>query len=294
MSRLPAYAVNSVDSAFKIVELLRTRKMVRLSVVCAELGMAPSTAHRLLTTLQHHGFARQDPNTKIYVAGPALIPPQTPRIGAALRAISDPILQTLSDATGQTASLAVQCGENVLILSGLDSVGPIRPAPWVGITLPVGCSASGRAIMASMSDSEIEAQFGRAALDGLTEAFDEGIEEAMAELQDARKLGYATSIGDLDPGLAAVAVAVPLWGQIRGTLATTAPPGRLSEKRLPEVVDQLKRGAQAITKAQTGQAREEAAGLIRAIESFASLGSEQVIAHPPGDAAESRASIPLR
>src|SRR5882757_5362440 len=71
--RQPTYPISSVDNALRLVKMLRSHKSIRVAQAGREIGVAPSTAHRLLQMLQYHGFVQQDPSSKAYVAGPALI-----------------------------------------------------------------------------------------------------------------------------------------------------------------------------------------------------------------------------
>lgn len=68
----PQYPVESVDNALQIVMLLATRNELRLTDVSAYLGVASSTAHRLLAMLSYRGLIRQDPKTRAYRVGPGL------------------------------------------------------------------------------------------------------------------------------------------------------------------------------------------------------------------------------
>src|SRR6201995_2054077 len=68
----PQYPLESVDNALQILMLLVTRSELRLTDASLHLGVASSTAHRLLAMLQYRGLIRQDPKTKAYQAGPSL------------------------------------------------------------------------------------------------------------------------------------------------------------------------------------------------------------------------------
>ena len=69
----PAYPIASVNNALLLLLLFREQPRVRLTDACKYLGVAHSTAHRLLAMLAHHGFVQQEPVTRAYVAGPALV-----------------------------------------------------------------------------------------------------------------------------------------------------------------------------------------------------------------------------
>jgi IclR family transcriptional regulator, acetate operon repressor len=67
----PAYLLESVDNALRLLQMLRDVGAVRLNQAATELGIARSTAHRLLAMLVYRGFAVQD-EKRIYHPGPAM------------------------------------------------------------------------------------------------------------------------------------------------------------------------------------------------------------------------------
>ncbi len=69
----PRHPVNSVDHALQLLLLLRDEPDLRVTAAAERLGFSPSTAHRLLSTLEHRGFVTQDRMTRAYRVGPALI-----------------------------------------------------------------------------------------------------------------------------------------------------------------------------------------------------------------------------
>lgn len=68
---VPQYPIGSVDRALKLLLLLGEQPQIRLTDAAKHLGVASSTAHRLLAMLQYRGFVRQDPVSKAYHPGPA-------------------------------------------------------------------------------------------------------------------------------------------------------------------------------------------------------------------------------
>lgn len=66
----PSYALDSVDNALRLLQMLRDVGALRLKDAAEELGTAPSTAHRLLAMLVYRGFAVQDEKRR-YHPGPA-------------------------------------------------------------------------------------------------------------------------------------------------------------------------------------------------------------------------------
>src|SRR6266704_6869809 len=102
-SRAPAYPIASVDNALRLLMLFRDTPRVRLSEASEHLGVAHSTAHRLMAMLAYHGFVRQEPGSRAYVAGPALV-----EIGLAavreldIRLHARPVLESLAASLRET------------------------------------------------------------------------------------------------------------------------------------------------------------------------------------------------
>jgi DNA-binding IclR family transcriptional regulator len=67
----PAYAIASVDHALRLAVLLQLEGPVTVSAAAERLGVARSTAHRLLTMLVYRDFAVQDEDRR-YRAGPVI------------------------------------------------------------------------------------------------------------------------------------------------------------------------------------------------------------------------------
>src|SRR6516225_9220993 len=109
--------------------LLRSQPRVRLSEASEHLGVALSTAHRLMAMLAYRGFVRQAPDSRAYLAGPALV-----EIGLAavrqldIRRQARPVLEGLAAALGETVHLAALEGRNVRYLDAVESSRALRVA----------------------------------------------------------------------------------------------------------------------------------------------------------------------
>src|SRR5215475_2123089 len=194
-SRAPAYPIGSVDSALRLLMLFRDRPRVRLSEASEYLGVAHSTAHRLMAMLAYHGFARQEPGSRAYVAGPALV-----EIGLAavreldIRRHARPVLEGLAASLGETVHLAVLEGSNVRYLDAVESSRALRVASRTGSVLAASCTASGKALLAELPDAEVRAMFAdNAALPRLTPRSIRSRSRLLAELRKVREAGCAVN-----------------------------------------------------------------------------------------------------
>jgi IclR family acetate operon transcriptional repressor len=206
----PAYPIASVDNALRLLVLFREQTRVRLSEASEHLGVAHSTAHRLLAMLAYHGFVRQERDSRAYVAGPALV-----EIGLAairhmdIRLHARPVLEDLAATFAETAHLAVLEGATVRYLDAVESSRALRVAARTGAALPANCTASGKAMLAALPEPEVVAMFDdAAALPALTKRSVTRLRKLQAELRLVRQRGYALNREESEDGVASVAVAV--------------------------------------------------------------------------------------
>jgi len=215
----PAYPIASVDKALRLLRLFREQSRVRLSEASEHLGVAHSTAHRLLAMLAYHGFVRQEQDSRAYVAGPALV-----EIGLAairqmdIRLHARPVLEDLAATFAETAHLAILEGQAVRYLDAVESSRALRVAARTGATLPANCTASGKAMLAALPDAEVAALFAGGTLPALTKRSVSRLPGLLAELREARQRGYALNTEESEDGVASVAV--PILG--RGDAAVAA------------------------------------------------------------------------
>jgi DNA-binding IclR family transcriptional regulator len=231
-----ATGLESVDNALRLLLLLAERESVRVSDVASELGIAASTAHRLLSTLRQRDFVKQEADRR-YVKGvafarlghPVLSPPRP------IEELAVPHLERLRDDVGETAHLSVLEGTEVHFLASVEASQVLRVGSRVGARLPAHHTSGGKALLAALSHQELAKRFppeGAASLD-LTAA---DVEALARDLQVVRRRGYGVNRGEGERGVAAVGVC--LIGADRtpvGALSISLPTVRLNAARLRDM-----------------------------------------------------------
>lgn len=204
-----ATSLSSVDNALRLVHVLAQREEVGVAEAGRLLGVARSTAHRLLASLVVHGFAEQDPETRGYRAGSALL-----EFGLAtvrrydVRAHARPYLEALSEGTGETSHLLVLAGADTLFLDSVEGGQSVRTTGRVGASFPAHTTSGGKALLAALDGAALRALYPDEELTVLTDrtiATRRGLE---AELGGIRERGYAVNAGESDPHITSVAAAV--------------------------------------------------------------------------------------
>lgn len=236
----PRYVVESVDHAARILLLLERDRDLRVTAVAEELGLAPSTVHRLLTTLQYRGLLTQDRVTKSYRAGPKLV-----ELGIRstdsfdLRAAAEPHLRELAGALGETVNLMVLQGTSIRFVAGFESNRQVRTKVLTGTLLPAYATSGGKVLLAELSPTALRALYPRGLkkLTPRTKTFTALLDELPLVLMR----GYAVNRGESERSLAAVAV--PLKDRVGTTIAAvamSAPSERITPQRTREIVIALR------------------------------------------------------
>lgn len=245
---VPQYPIESVDKALKLILLLADQPEIRLSEATRYLDVASSTAHRLLAMLQYRGFVRQDPATKAYQAGPAITSVAFAVLGRIdLHAIATPIMRRLSERLRESIHLGMLEGSAVRFVAAVEGPAAVRVASRLGLTMPAHCTSTGKAMLAQLSEAEIERLYPDDNLDRITANSIESRTELLKELSRIRRRGYAVNREESEEGVASVAV--PIRNRAPGlrlALNAAAPMSRLKASQHTTVAAALVEAAKEI------------------------------------------------
>jgi IclR family transcriptional regulator, acetate operon repressor len=221
--------LTSVDNALWLLQLVAERQALRVSEAAELLGVARSTAHRLLSALRRRDFLRQDRPNGAYRPGPALYAIGMAAIGRLdIRRIAQPILEELRDKTKETASLAVLEGTMVRFVECYEGTAIVRIGTRAGVVRHAHASAIGKAILAALPDSELERRYPEEELPAPMPSSIGSRRELMADITQIRRQGYALNWEESSEGVAAIAVALrDPTGLPLGSISLAVPTMRL-------------------------------------------------------------------
>ncbi|MBS1695789.1 MAG: IclR family transcriptional regulator [Actinobacteria bacterium] len=251
----PAYPIASVNNALLLLLLFREQPRVRLTDACKYLGVAHSTAHRLLAMLAHHGFVQQEPDTRAYVAGPALVEVGLAVVGSLnVREQARPVMEELNAELGETVHLGVLEGNQVRYVDAVEPDRALRVVARTGILMPAHCTSLGKSLLAQMTDQQIVELYptsaepfpGRTARSITTQA------ALMEEISGARKRGFAVNSGETEDDVGSVAVAFRDFAGRPAAIAVAAPSSRLNSQRISRIGEMM---IDALAKAPEGPRR---------------------------------------
>ncbi|NLA57068.1 MAG: helix-turn-helix domain-containing protein [Corynebacterium humireducens] len=178
-----------------------------LAQVAESTGLARATARRFLHTLVTVGYAGTD-GTEFWLTPRVLELGYSYLSGLGLPAIAQPRLEELSRRIGESSSLSVLDGNDVVYVNRV----PVRRIMTVSITIgtrfPAYATSMGRVILAGLPDEELEAYLADVELEPLTPATLVDVPSLRAELTRIREQGFAIVDQELEPGLRSLAAPV--------------------------------------------------------------------------------------
>jgi DNA-binding IclR family transcriptional regulator len=232
----PAYLIESVDRALHVLELLSDERSTTLTGISRVLEVSPSTAHRLLTTLAHRDFVRQDPHTRAYQPGRALLEIGLAAAGSLdVRRLARPELEALAARLEETVHLVRLDGDHVLFLDTVESARAARVTDRTGVSLPAHCAASGKVLLAQLDVEALRALLPDP-LPAVTPHTCTSRTALERELAEVRVRGYAVNQGESERGLSAVAVPIPVPKHSHALSLTASVP---SEHLEPAAIGEL-------------------------------------------------------
>ena len=247
-SPVPQYPIESVDNALKLLLLLGEQPQIRLSEATRYLGVASSTAHRLLAMLTYRGFVRQDPVSKAYLPGPSLTGVAFAIFGRMdIQGSAMPVMRGLSDQLRETTHVGMLDGANVRFVAAVEGPAAVRVGSRLGRTMPAHCTSTGKVMLAQLSPPELHAVLPDEQLERITARSIGSRAELEAELSGIRERGYAISNEESEEGVVSVGVPIPTRAPgVRLALNAAAPRHRLDSAQHASVAAVLIKAAKEI------------------------------------------------
>ncbi|MDX2273986.1 MAG: IclR family transcriptional regulator C-terminal domain-containing protein [Hyphomonadaceae bacterium] len=205
---------------------------MQLSEVAAATNLPPAVARRCLHTLVQLGYVAKHGRR-------FLLRPEVLAFGSAyvssmnLETVALPPLQNLRDQTGDSSSMAVLSGHDILYIAHVSTHRPIRVSANVGTRFPAHATSLGKVLLAFQPEAAIEAYLETAQLTRFTERTVTSPAEMRARLARVRENGFDSACDELDFGI--VSVAVPVFDKdrrITSAINCSTMPTRISEDEL--------------------------------------------------------------
>jgi IclR family pca regulon transcriptional regulator len=213
-----------------------------------------ATVRRCLHTLVSLGFARN--NGRYFSLTPKIMSLGYSYLAAtSLPSIAQPFLETVSETIGESSSLCILKGQDILYVARAATRRSTGASLVVGSQLPAFCTAMGRVLLSGLPERELRQKLDQAPLRAYTPHTVTGVEELLAKIRTVVTQGYAFVDQEFEHGLRAVAV--PVYGadgSIVASMNVSAQAERVDAQQLcGPILEALRRGAYGLTAALTPQ-----------------------------------------
>ena len=192
------------------------------STLAAHLGFSRASARRFLVTLRHAGYAASD-GREFWLTPKVLGLGQTYLLADRLARTVQPSLDDLSRRLGESTTLGVLDGDDVVYLCRAQTARLISTSIGVGTRLPVQCAAAGWAILSTWTPSAVDAWLADHPLKRYTPQTVTGSRLFRAALRRAAAQGFVLLENQYEIGLRGISV--PLrssQGEVVGAVSVSS------------------------------------------------------------------------
>lgn len=241
--------VQALDRALALLRLLANSDGLTLTEISQRAGMAPSTAHRLMTTMEAKGFVEMQPQSGEWSIGVEAF-----RTGTAfLRRIKVAdmgrvVMRELMETCGETVNLGIADDDDIVFISQVETHETIRAFFRPGTRGPMHASGIGKALLAQMPDQRVRRILQKKGLQAFTRHTIGDSKRLFAELAQIRAQGWSLDSEERTLGMRCIAAPIfNEYGEAVAGISVSGPAVRMPDERVGEVGPQVARAAERIT-----------------------------------------------
>ena len=180
---------NAIGKVAAVVEALAEERST--SGIARLTGLPSSTVHRILQDLLAVGWARED-GSRGYLLGARLLALAGRATDqASLVRVAHPTLVELSHLTGNAVHFAVRSGDEAVYIDKIEGSRAYQMRSRVGLSIPLHCTAIGKAVLAGLPDDEVRAVLERAGMPSRTPHTLTSVQDMLRHLEMVRQRGYS-------------------------------------------------------------------------------------------------------
>lgn len=225
----------TVTTAAKVMDILEaiasedqglgTRELAR------RLDLNVATVHNIARTLERRGYLRQHPDNKRFEIGSRLmLMSRHSQYLNALYVAGKVIVQKVAAKLDESIMLVALDHGHVVNLQYIPGSGALRVAEPEDVTEVAHCTASGKLMLAQMTQSELVQYLDHYKLKNHTPQTITRRNQLVEELNQIRKKGFSLSCDELCVGVSALAVPiVDPWGKVIAAIGAGVPTVRMSQ-----------------------------------------------------------------
>ena len=242
----------SIHRAIDILEVLAANlKGISLAELAQIVGVPKPSVHRILHSLIDRQLVREDPELEKFTLGMGVLRlSQSVLAGIELRQQARPVLENLNLSTDETVHLGIldNQGPRVIYIDKIESSQSVRLVSRVGQSIPVHCTALGKALLSGYTRPDIETMLANYAFTPYTPNTITSMGALLDQLELVRSQGYA--VDEVEHEQSVICVASPILdgaGRAIAAVSISAPVSRLPKESISSVGTEVRVAAEEIS-----------------------------------------------
>lgn len=222
--------------------------LLGVTEIAAKVGLHKSTVSRILATLEQADLVERDQVSRRFRLGLGVIAMAGPLLANLdVRRAAYPVLQELSERTGETAALMVWNESESICVEQVASSHQVKHTTPLGTRYHTAASSSVQVFCAMLEERRVRTLLQRGALwfPGLDDA---ALDAYLVRLEEVRKSGYAVNYGETS--LEEAGISAPVHdhrGDQVAAVLLSAPRFRIPREQVPVLGETVQEAAAKIT-----------------------------------------------
>ena len=200
------YGAPILYKAFTILkEISLFQSQLGVSEIARKLDISKSTVYGITQALTDLEVLRQDPDSKKFWLGPALVQLGNRAMdGIDLRLLARPLMEELSKEFRETVFLGNFDAQRITIIEKAESPVEFKITAPIGTRITKFAGAAGKVFLAGLDDHQLEAILAGDTIPNFTAKSITDVNSYRQEINLVRKMGFATDFGEYIQGINAI------------------------------------------------------------------------------------------
>lgn len=242
--------VQTLERSLDVLEVLsQADEALGVTEIGNRVGLHKSTVHRILQTLAYRGYVEKEKDRDRYHLGIKIV-----ELGIKffddlqIRKVAEPFLAELAKTFDEVVHLVLYDEGEIVYLDKMESSQVISMRSRVGRRALMHCTAVGKAILASLSETEVRHIMATKGMPKLTQKTIITIDDMLKELIEIKRTKIAKDDEENEMGIICLGTPVLDYsGRAIGGVSVSGPANRMEEKGLDKIGSELRKVGEEIS-----------------------------------------------
>jgi IclR family acetate operon transcriptional repressor len=237
----PPVGSRTVEQTVAVLQKLAGDGPGGVRELARDLDISKTSVHRILASLELSEMVVFQPETQLYALGPGFL---TLLAGfnqrnQLIHAARTPV-RRLHDETGETVEISVIVSHSRMILYSEESRFQLRYASMVGALYPIYSGSTGRTLLSTCTDEELDDHIANISFAPLSERTITDPAEFRRKVLETRERGYEVSWQESYEGVAGCSMPVRCRSPRHVALGIYGPSSRFTQERIDDYLNLLR------------------------------------------------------